>query len=289
MDINAKARRPLITLIGILLGVYGLGAYGQSVSYAERQLSAALRETVKIGKAIDLKLDDESKFLAFYTEAFTAKSRGGVILIHGLDGHLDWPEIIHPLRTQLPKYGWNTLSLQLGNIGNFRRGKDYQSLYRDTGKRLAAAIDFLKQRGINNIVMVGHSLGASMALYHLANAPPETNNSVTAFAAISMYNPTGIADKFSITQALSAIKIPVLDILGALDSDDVLAAARKRKSMFSNTGNARLQQMIYSGGDHFLTGLQQTVHKHIRVWANKKAPGVEIKTKAGSKEKTARK
>jgi len=245
-------------------------------TYREDQLSQALRQQLKIGKAYDLTKKSGDQFVAFYSEAFTPKSRGGVILLHGLDGHLDWPQIIAPLRSQLPKYGWNTLSIQLATLGSFHRAKDYQALYRDTSQRLAAAIAFLEQRGIYNIVLVGHSLGGTMGLYHLASLKGEFNKAIIAFIGIGMYDPSGIAVEFTSANAIAKLKIPVLDIYGAQDSVDVLKSAKSRDIAANKSGKKNLQQVSLAGGDHFLTGLENTVQKRIRLWADKQAPSMEI-------------
>lgn len=275
-------KSPLLPGFLLLLGGLWLSQPLQASSYREQQLSQALRAENKIGQAVDMTLDDNSQFLAFYTKADTPKSRGCVILLHGLDGHLDWPQIIGPLRRQLPRYGWNTLSIQLATLGNFHRPKDYQALYRDTSKRLGAALAFLEKRGIFNIVLLGHSLGGSMGLYHLGSMSDNFNKSIIAFIGIGMYDPDNIASEFTSANAVAHLKIPVLDIYGELDSLKVIHAVAARKIAAAKAGKKNLQQVPFSGGDHFLTGQEARLQKRVRLWANKQAPSMEVEKKPKS-------
>ena len=265
-----------------------LPAPAQAERYQEKQLSQALRQQLRVGEAVDLPLSPNSSFLAVYTKSFTHNSRGCVVLLHGLDAHLDWPQIIGPLRTQLPQHGWNTLSLQLETLNSFHRAKDYQALYRDTEKRLAAAIDFLKQRGIYNIVLLGHSLGGSMGLYYLDSRKASADKAIIAFVGVGMYDPNGIAAEYRSDNATAELKIPILDIYGTEDSIDVLNAAKLRKIAASKAGNSNFQQLALNGGDHFLSGLEQTAQKRIRLWITKQAPSVELES-AGSGKSRAEK
>src|SRR3569832_1106198 len=51
------------------------------------------------------------RFLGLYTEATTPTPQGVIILLHGTAAHADCPDVIHPLRRDLPGYGWTTLSI----------------------------------------------------------------------------------------------------------------------------------------------------------------------------------
>jgi len=267
----------LVLLLAFVLGVIATPASANS--YREDQLSQSLRKSIEVGQAVDLKLENGDKFLIFYTEAFTPKSRGCVILLHGLDGHLDWPQIIGPLRTDLPNYGWNTLSIQLATLGNFSRPSDYQALYRDSSQRIAAAIAFLEKHGIYNIVLVGHSLGGSMGLYHLAAMEGEFNKAIIAFIGIAMYDPDNIAKEYTSAFAIAHLRIPVLDIYGTQDTVDVLNSVNARKLAALRKTQILLQQVSFTGGDHFLTGLENRVQTRVRLWADKRAPSMEIEKK----------
>ncbi|UZE96674.1 alpha/beta hydrolase family protein [Alkalimarinus alittae] len=57
--------------------------------------------------------EGESAFLALELYENSAESQGAVILIHGAEQHLNWPNVIKPLRTLLTDDGWYTLSIML--------------------------------------------------------------------------------------------------------------------------------------------------------------------------------
>ncbi|RTE66783.1 DUF3530 family protein [Amphritea opalescens] len=59
-----------------------------------------------------LELNDQ-KQLALLQRATTATPTGHVIMFTAPSTGADWPDLVHPLRTQLTEYGWNTLSLSL--------------------------------------------------------------------------------------------------------------------------------------------------------------------------------
>lgn len=243
--------------------------------YAEQQFAKQLGEVVSVGQKQTLDTGTYS-FLALYTEAYQANSRGAVILLHDLGGHPDWPQIIGPLRTELPNRGWNTLSLQLDTRDSEADRDDYEAFYLDTGKRLQTAIKFVEGKGIYNIVLIGHGLGAGMALHHLSAMGTEANKSIIAFVGIAMSDPSGIGQSFKSPATIQKPGIPVLDIYGSLDSPEVLDAALQRHIAVRRAGKKFLSQVKIAGADHYLSGLGPLLTKRITTWINKQAPSVEI-------------
>ncbi|MDT3722307.1 DUF3530 family protein [Pseudomonas oryzihabitans] len=69
-----------------------------------RQLPAEQQKTLQAG--------DES-FLALLLPAARAKATGTVILVPGDGESADWPNVIAPVRQQLPIFGWQTIALSL--------------------------------------------------------------------------------------------------------------------------------------------------------------------------------
>ena len=70
----------------------------------ERELPAEQQKQLRAG--------DES-FLALLRPSISAKARGILILVPGDGESADWPNVVAPLRNDLPNYGWDTLSLSL--------------------------------------------------------------------------------------------------------------------------------------------------------------------------------
>lgn len=69
-----------------------------------RQLPAEQQKTLQAG--------DES-FLALLVPAARAKASGTVVLVPGDGESADWPNVVAPMRQQLPTFGWQTISLSL--------------------------------------------------------------------------------------------------------------------------------------------------------------------------------
>lgn len=238
--------------------------------YNEKRLAAQLSQTIKVGIPVQLPIKNDS-FFAIYTEASTPMSRGGVILLHGLGAHPDWPQMISPLRRQLPDYGWHTLSVHLDIIPNNATHRDYDHLYRDTHKRIRAAIDFLEQKGIYNIVLIGHSLGASMGLTYTTSELGKSSG-IIAFVGIAMYDPAKLNKQFLTPTSIASTNIPVLDIFGSLDTVEILDSAVSRDIAAKKAGNKQLTQLTVTGADHFFTSLEDKLIKRIRLWINTRAP-----------------
>ena len=57
----------------------------------------------------------EEQFLALYEREFTGSPLGAILLLHAEGQHSSWPQTIQMIRSSLPKYGWNTLSMSLPN------------------------------------------------------------------------------------------------------------------------------------------------------------------------------
>ena len=77
----------------------------------QEDLARALAQSPET-EVIWLTLKDE-KQLALLQHAATATPTGTVIIFSDRSTSSDWPAIVHPLRTQLTGFGWNTLSITL--------------------------------------------------------------------------------------------------------------------------------------------------------------------------------
>ena len=251
-------------------------------SFKERQLSKQLEESIEDGQAIKLPLDD-GEFLALYSEATTPKSRGGVILLHNLGAHPDWPELISPLRTLLPESGWHTLSLQMPLPSDQPTAMEYAELFSEGQKRLASGIEYFNNRGLYNMVVIGHSLGGSIGLNYLASEEGRSSK-VIAFVGINAYDHVLINSEMATDKAIADIKVAVLDIVGSLDRQVVLDSAQSRKKQAKKSGKKSYRQINITGADHFFTGLDKQIIKRIKVWLHKQAPSLEIDVDVLSKK-----
>ena len=144
--------------------------------------------------------------------------------MHGIGIHPNWPDVIMPLRSELPQYGWNTLSIQMPILPNDATYDDYAPLFAEVPARMQAAVDFFKKKKISPVVVIAHSLGTDMTATWLGNLPKgnkEIAGYITIGMSLSKNNPT----KRKVEAALEKITIPMLDIYGSQDLEAVVKSA----------------------------------------------------------------
>ena len=266
-----STRRYLIGLIFLLISGLSLAASKSDLA-KEKRWEEQIVPSLLVGEAVKLKTG-EVEFLGIYAENTAEKTLGGALVIHGIGAHPAWPDIIDPVRMTLPEHGWTTLSLQMPILANEATAKDYIPLLDEVPGRIQAGVDYLKSKGIKNIVIIAHSLGATMANAYLANKP---DPAVRAYIAIGMSNP--FPEKFDSVAALGKIKLPMLDLYGSQDLEGVLGTAAARAASASKI-NKQYTQTKVEGANHFFNNLQDDLIKRIRGWLSKNAKGTEIKNK----------
>jgi len=178
-----KTRRYLIGLIFFAL-VGSCPAATRSDQAKEKRWEEQIVPSLMVGEAVNLRANG-TEFLGLYAPNTGEPSYGGVILIHGTGAHPAWPQIIEPLRIALPEHGWSTLSLQMPILANDAKQQAYLPLMPEAPLRIQAGVDFLKGKGVNNIVLIAHSMGATMANMYLADKP---DPAVHGYIAIGMSN-----------------------------------------------------------------------------------------------------
>ena len=241
----------------------------------EKRWADQIVDSIMIGDAEWLKVG-KSKILAIYAENTTEKAVGGAIILHGSGVHPNWDQIVRPLRSQLPDHGWSTLSLQLPVLSNEAEYKDYIPLFKEVAPRINAGVKFLKAKGIQNIVIVAHSLGSSMAAHYMANKP---DSSIRAFVAVGVSGNMHKKDEVGYLTSLKTIKVPVLDIFGGSDLPQVLESKKSKANVARKAGNKNYRQVEIPGANHFFDNHDEVLIKRIRGWLMKNAIGTEIKIK----------
>lgn len=250
-----------------------------NISYAtdtakEKRWAEQIADSVMVGDPEWLKVG-KSKIFSIYTEHTTEKAIGGAIILHGSGVHPNWDQVIRPLRSQLPDHGWATLSLQLPVLANDAEYKEYIPLFKDVGPRITAGVKFLKNKGIQNIVIIGHSLGSGMAGYYMAQNP---DSSIRALVAVGV---SGVRYKgksgVGYLTSLKKIKVPVLDIFGSNDLPEVLKGEKLKATTARKAGNKNYTQVKIMGANHFFDNKNDVLVKRIRGWLAKNAAGTEIK------------
>lgn len=260
----------LILLAGLLTSI----ASQASDLAKEKRWKAQIVDALIIGEEVILKAG-KTEFLGIFAEHNTEKAMGGAIVLHGIGAHPAWPEVVQPLRTSLPDYGWATLSLQMPILPNEKKYEDYAPLFDEVIPRIQAGVDYFKKLGVENIVIVAHSMGAAMASHYLAEKP---DRAISAYVAIGM-SVRNTTAKMDNTVSLRKITLPVLDMYGSRDLPEVLSSAKARKNSANKAGNKYYTQLKIEGADHFFNNMDEVLVKRVRGWLAKHAAGTEIKLK----------
>ena len=227
----------------------------------EKRWSAQIADGLVVGESVPLEAGGTA-FMGIFTEASDGPTGRAVILAHGMGAHPDWPEIINPLRSDLPDHGWSTLSIQMPILANDAALEDYIPLFDEVAPRIEAAVRFLREQGNLTIVLIGHSLGASMAASYLGG---KGQQEIQGFIAIGV-SVTAANDKMNSALALEKIQIPVLDLYGSRDLAGVLRSVKARKKAARKAGNSNYQQLEIEGADHFFVGLEDALNRRVYGW-----------------------
>jgi len=255
-------------LLVLVLSAFMLNANAASKSdlAKEKRWEEQIVPSVMVGDAIKLNADGV-KFLALYTEPSTKKAKGAVIIMHGIGVHPAWVDVIDPLRMELPDHGWHTLSLQMPILENEAEDKDYPPLFPEVPSRIQAAVDFLKNKGIKNIVLSGHSMGTAMASYYLAST---RDPSVTTFVSIGTGPGTpGDARADSLENFKKISGMDILDIYGSEDTVRVKDNMKNREAIGKKIHGSRYQTIKIDGANHFYQGKQDVLVKIVSDWIGK--------------------
>ncbi len=218
----------------------------------EKRWEDQVKESLMDGDLVHLQYGKNKKntFFSLYTKA-DKPNKTAILLLHGSGVHPDWPQIISPLRTQLPESGWTVLSLQLPVLANDSK-ESYQPLIKEASPRINAGIQYLHNQGFSNVVIIAHSMGTEMASYHLANSKDKVSGYI------------GIGMPASNTQYLDRIHIPLLDLYGSDDLPAVLNSAEKRAK--ANAANKDYQQKKVKEADHFFEGQEDVLLEVVLSW-----------------------
>jgi pimeloyl-ACP methyl ester carboxylesterase len=185
--------------------------------------------------------------------------------MHGIGVHPNWPDVIYPLRTQLPEYGWATLAIQMPVLSNDAELVDYAPLIPEAGPRIKAAASYLTKQGYDHIALIGHSLGATMGSASLAtDAPP----GVMGFVTIGM-GTSKLDAKLDNLSYLEKISLPVFDLYGSRDLDAVRDSTKDRANAARSAGNTGYRQTEIEGADHFFAGLDDELVRRVRGWLDR--------------------
>jgi len=201
----------------------------------EQRLANEVTPSIVVGEAVQLASVSGHRFLGIYTAA--AKPRAGVLLVHGMGAQPDFG-LIGELRSLLADRGYTTLSIQMPVLASDARAEDYRDLFPEAGGRVAAGLADLRARGLRQVAIVAHSMGARMVNDYIVRQP---DTPVTAWVAVAISDGR--------LGPLAGLGFPVFDIFAEKDFDAVLQGTKSRAAVLRRIRGSR-QAMIY-GADHY--------------------------------------
>ena len=224
----------------------------------EQRWREQVEDSIMDGEAVDLVVEGREIF-AIYMEAEDGSDKG-MIVVHGTGIHPNWQQVVQPIRVEMAAHGWNTLSIQMPILHNEAQYEEYVALYPEVPPRLRAAEAFLKDRGIQTLLIAAHSQGATMSSYYLSRHPSD----VKGLIAIGM-GATQKDSHINSAQSLKKITIPVLDLYGNDDLPGVLDTADARTE--SSAHNAQYSQQMIKDANHFFDGMDDELVSAVAGWA----------------------
>ena len=237
----------------------------------EQQIAEKLALNADADEIISLKASGE-RFIGLYKSARTNKvneTHGVVILVHGMGAHPDWPDVISPLRRRLTEFGWSTLSIQMPILSPEESVAEYGKTLSLASSRLQAAVDYLHAWEIEPIILLGYSFGAAQAANYLASNKPEN---IKAFVSVSMLAQKFIKPGLEVFKFIGGIGIPILDIYGEEDLDDVRRGIDDRRLAAGKNGNTGFKQIELQKSGHHYLGFEDALVEQIQHWLQQTLP-----------------
>lgn len=234
----------------------------------ERAWADEIADTIVVGEPVWLSAQG-IRFLGLYAAPKVDRHPGqALILIHGRGVHPAWG-FIDSLRSDFADAGWHTLSLQMPILANDARFNDYGNTFPEAFARIDAGRAFLKDKGMAEVVLLGHSSGAMTVIAYAAERP---HAPVRGIAAISLSTLDSGNQYMRPAHMLRRIKSPVLDIYGANDLHEVLSKSYERRLAAEAAGNTAYTAIKVPGADHFFTDRYSELRQALGQWLARTAP-----------------
>ena len=253
----------VVLLTGFLSGQ--VAALTTSNIKREKNWADQVVDTVVVGEPVWLSAR-RHKFLALYAPPAQARCRG-VILVHGRGVHPAWG-FVDNLRADIAEADFHTLSLQMPILAIDAPFGAYGKTFPEAFERIDAGIQYLKQKGVKRVLLIGHSSGAMTAVAYVAKHP---QTPVTGIVAIGLSTyPVG-PDTMQPALMLKSVRVPVLDIYGANDLHEVLSYNEARRTAAQTAGNKGYSAVRAPDANHFFTDQYEALKKHVLDWLRRNA------------------
>lgn len=232
---------------------------------ATRELEAAWRSAVDLdGEVIALQAGDDTA-VAIHRRPADNDILGGVVLIHGPGTNADSHAVVRPLRIGLADAGWDTLSIQLPAAYDDATSADWHAQAPMIEARLGAALDWLRQRGIDRSVVIGVGESGRIALRFATSRPADQ-----LVAVIMVGSPAGF-DSDEERKALGDLARPLLDLYAERDRADVLDNLQQRATAVRDAKLEGYTQRAVAGATADFRGLDDALLSSVRAWLQKHA------------------
>lgn len=227
----------------------------------EQEIAEQLSQHVEMGEAVELNADNRT-FLALYMQTTELNNLGSVILLHDQGGSPDQRPIPGRLRLTIAAHQWATLAIQLPILDLDANADDYYAVFPEAKLRIKAAMAYLTQGQVQNIVLVGYGLGALMGLYAIKDDPA----AVKAMVLINLKTPSAPAALATIDPlaVIESLKVPVLDIYAGNDATVVPNSLYQRK--LAGRANEDYRQDKIPNADYRFLHHYDLLSKRIYSW-----------------------
>ena len=232
----------------------------------ETRMIGEIEEAVMDGDVEYLPLENDKEVFSIYMEPDTDVPKGGVIILHSRGYHANWASVIKPLRVGMADKGWHSLSVQMPVLDKNATYYDYVPIFPYAHERIQAAIEFYKQRGVDNIILISHGCGAHMSMSYFDKYG---DDEINAYVGIGM-GATDYKQKVIKRFPLDIMLKPVLDVYGENDFSGVVRLSESRKALMDISGNKQNTQKVIKGGDHYYkeNGSAEVLTNTIDTWLN---------------------
>ena len=230
----------------------------------EQRIVRQIEDAILDGDVEYLTLENGQEVFSIYMESEKDKPKGGVIVLHNRGQHPNWADTIKPLRTGLTENGWHTLSVQMPVLDKDAKYYDYVPIFPYSHKRIDAAINFYKEKGINNIVLIAHGCGVHMSMSFVDKYG---DGKIDGFVGIGM-GATDYKQKLVNGFPLDKMSVPILDIYADQDFSGVVRLAKYRNNLLKISNNPKSKQVIVSDADHYYknSGSVERLIVNISTW-----------------------
>ena len=202
------------------------------------------------------------RFMGIYMESEDESAKSAVIILHERGYHPDWKDAVNPLRVGLPEHGWHTLSLQMPVLDKQAKYYDYVPIFPEAHPRIEAGIRFLRDKGIQKIVLIAHGCGAHMAMSWIDTSG---GKGIDAYIGIGM-GATDYKQPMRKPFPLAKMKIPVLDVYGQDEYPAVINMAVGRKKILEQKGHTLSRQVVVPDANHYFTDMGEPLLQVISDW-----------------------